>query len=301
MVLLDLLRRHYEKHGQTDRILVVYVDHNQRLYEEISKDIDAIEEYCLTQELAFEVIELKSRSQSSESALRSARYTALARLAADDERVVFTGHHADDNIETYLFKLIRGAHPDSIKGIMPKGYRKTSQGKMCIARPLLEFTKEDLLTYALGHGLPWHEDSTNQHLFYTRNRIRKELIPVIESIRPGSKERIARFFDDLVQQNKTKTPSAEKTEKVAQALTSKDGYEILGASFSELKTAIDSLLDDASSRTTRAHWTNVQRQLQQRQLTKRCGGPTKQLQFPGDHILRFQGSRLFWVKNSRHN
>jgi tRNA(Ile)-lysidine synthase len=92
--------------------------------------------------------------------------------------LVATAHHSQDSVETMLINFFKGTGIAGMHGILPQ------QGS--IIRPLLAFTKEELVQYAKTNNIPWREDSSNLKDDYTRNAIRHQLLPVIEKIFPGS-------------------------------------------------------------------------------------------------------------------
>jgi tRNA(Ile)-lysidine synthase len=104
---------------------------------------------------------------------------------------LLTAHHADDNNETLLMNFFRGTGLHGLTGI------PASNGH--IKRPLLLFSKQELLEYATEHGLQFREDSSNQSSKYTRNFFRNEIIPAIEKVYPQVKanltDNINRFLE----------------------------------------------------------------------------------------------------------
>ncbi|MFN1208490.1 tRNA lysidine(34) synthetase TilS, partial [Enterococcus lactis] len=91
-------------------------------------------------------------------------------------RILLTAHHANDQAETVLMRLIRGSFVKDLIGI--KESRKFNDGRLI--RPLLSFSKQELTQYMQTLSIKWYEDDTNQKLDVTRNRIRHRLIPFIE-------------------------------------------------------------------------------------------------------------------------
>ena len=108
----------------------------------------------------------------SENAARSARYEALAAAVGEGEWVL-TAHTADDQAETVMANLLRGAGVDGLSGIPARRGR--------IARPLLEVTRSETRELATLAGLPWMDDPGNADLGQLRNRIRLQLIPHLEA------------------------------------------------------------------------------------------------------------------------
>jgi tRNA(Ile)-lysidine synthase len=112
------------------------------------------------------------RRPTLQEAARELRYAALGRLAAGwgAERIA-TAHHADDQAETVLLRLLRGSGPDGLGGIP----ERSRDGR--IVRPLLRVPRSELACYARQVGLTWREDSSNASERYTRNRLRRGWIP----------------------------------------------------------------------------------------------------------------------------
>lgn len=110
---------------------------------------------------------------SLEDAGHRERYAFFERAAAraGAERVA-TGHHLDDQGETCLMRLVRGAGPDGLAGIRPRAGR--------VIRPLLHVSRAELRAWLAGRGQPFREDATNRDRAFTRNRVRHELIPFLE-------------------------------------------------------------------------------------------------------------------------
>ena len=108
----------------------------------------------------------------SENAARSARYGALAAALGEGEWVL-TAHTADDQAETVMANLLRGAGVDGLGGIPSRRGR--------IARPMLEVTRSETRELAALAGLPWMDDPGNADLGHLRNRIRLQLIPQLEA------------------------------------------------------------------------------------------------------------------------
>jgi tRNA(Ile)-lysidine synthase len=134
----------------------------------------------------------KQRRVSSLQALaRSARYEAMKALAQDiqADRIV-TGHTASDQAETILLWMLRGAGLTGLAG-MPMIREKL------IVRPLLQTTREEVLEYLKQESLSSRQDSTNVTSLYRRNRVRRDLLPVMEDITPGIVRRLERQADVL--------------------------------------------------------------------------------------------------------
>ena len=109
-----------------------------------------------------------------EAAARRARYAALAAELAPGE-ILLTAHHADDQLETLLLRLLRGTGVRGLRGILPVARLGPSR----VARPLLGFTRAELAAVAERWGLEWLEDPSNRSLDFDRNLIRFRLAPII--------------------------------------------------------------------------------------------------------------------------
>jgi len=115
---------------------------------------------------------------SSEESLRGERYRFLARAADENgARYVTTGHTADDQVETVLHNLLRGTGLAGLAGI-PRLRQLTEAATL--VRPMLDVTRTEVLDYLSSLGKSYREDATNRSLDYTRNRIRHELLPLLE-------------------------------------------------------------------------------------------------------------------------
>jgi tRNA(Ile)-lysidine synthase len=165
------------------RIAVVHVNHNLR-GESSDRDERHVKSVC--QQHGFYIYSSKvnvkeyaeKHSLTIEEAARKLRYGFYDRIASSiNAPYVAMAHTADDNAETVLFNLIRGTGLTGLSGIPEK---RMLNKKTFIIRPLLNFHKKELIDYAEKRELVWHEDETNALLYYTRNKIRHELIPTLE-------------------------------------------------------------------------------------------------------------------------
>ena len=102
-------------------------------------------------------------------------------------------HHADDQIETFFINLLRGSGIKGLKAMQPRN-------GMYI-RPLLWASREKIKNFAIENGIKWREDSTNSDTIYLRNKIRHELMPVFDSIKPEAREKILESINHLASEN----------------------------------------------------------------------------------------------------
>lgn len=132
--------------------------------------------------------ELKDINQSGvESAARQARYQALAAVLPVDA-VLLTAQHRDDQAETLLLQLLRGAGPRGLAAMPADGMRFGLQ----ILRPLLSVDRRQIEAYAHEHKLDWREDPSNQDVRFNRNYLRHRLMPVIQERWPQASQTLAR-------------------------------------------------------------------------------------------------------------
>ena len=140
-----------------------------------------------------DVAELARQSgRGVEDAARQMRYAFLYRTARQlgCDRIA-TAHTQDDNIETMLLHLFRGSGLRGLTGIAPV--------RGALIRPMLTTTRAQVEEYLHVHGLPHVEDSSNQDLAYTRNRLRRQVLPLLEELQPGLRGNLVRAMDLLAQ------------------------------------------------------------------------------------------------------
>ena len=119
-----------------------------------------------------------SRGISLETAGREARYAFFAESARQRRCPrILLAHHADDQVETVLMSLFRGAGPRGLSGMSFSHRRRVGKTDLELIRPLLDCWREELERYALESGVKFREDASNQSMAFVRNRIRHELIP----------------------------------------------------------------------------------------------------------------------------
>ncbi|MDQ4062419.1 MAG: tRNA lysidine(34) synthetase TilS [Actinomycetota bacterium] len=196
------------------RPLVLHIDHGLR-GEESREDAEFVRELCESLGVLCEVrrIALDPGGGNLQEKAREERYRAAHELA--DERglsVIFVGHTADDVAETVLMNLARGAGLRGLSGIPPVRGR--------IARPLIERHRIEVLGYLKSLGQPYRTDPTNLTLKYARNRIRQQVLPILEELYPGTAGNIARNATLLRE-------DLEALESLAQQAISVRGEEVV--------------------------------------------------------------------------
>jgi tRNA(Ile)-lysidine synthase len=167
--------------------LTLYAAHmNHRLRgHESDKDELFVTGLCERFQIPLETRKLKPAqlkvSQNLENAARQKRYSFLAEIADRESAVLATGHNRNDQAETFLMKLFRGAGPSGLSGIFIKRQHRLGSTSVPVVRPLLEITRKEITDYLEFRGELFREDSTNSMLDYDRNWVRHHLMPTLES------------------------------------------------------------------------------------------------------------------------
>ncbi|MCC7502076.1 MAG: tRNA lysidine(34) synthetase TilS [Flavobacteriales bacterium] len=183
MVLLHVLRKLWY------RCEVLHIDHGLR-GPESDADRRFVEEHCREQDFLCHVRAVDVRSLASQQGLsvqmaaRELRYEALKEVAFETgiEHIALA-HHRDDAIETFFLELMRGG-----TGTIPP-----RSGPF--VRPLIGVGRSAIETYAMEEELVWREDASNADPKYLRNRVRHELLPLLENLSPGVRKVLGRSLD----------------------------------------------------------------------------------------------------------
>lgn len=131
-------------------------------------------------------------AESIEEAARRLRYDWFRQLLREVPLdAVATAHTLDDQAETVLAKLLRGAWTEGLSGIHP--VIESPEGR--IVRPLLALTRTQIEAYLRGLDQPWREDSSNRSTTFTRNRIRHDLLPLLETWNPQLRTHLAQMAE----------------------------------------------------------------------------------------------------------
>lgn len=127
----------------------------------------------------------KERKMNIKECSRAMRYGFFESLKG----TVVTAHNLDDNVETFLFRLLRGSSIRGLKGI-PEMRDK-------YIRPMLSFSKREIVEYLDSNNIKYFTDSSNALNIFTRNKIRNTIFPLFEEINPNFREKISNFISDL--------------------------------------------------------------------------------------------------------
>lgn len=170
-------------HLPSNKLHILHINHH------LQDSADAWSDFCRNQarslSLPFTQIDVFP-ANSSEAAARDARYAAFSHfLKADD--VLLLAHHADDQAETVLFRLLRGSGLHGLSGMS----RSRKLGGNNIVRPLLTVPRLDLEAWARTQQLSWIEDPSNQNARYDRNFLRLNVLPALKERWPRVVERLS--------------------------------------------------------------------------------------------------------------
>lgn len=181
---------------------------------------------------------------SVERAARDARYAAFS-AATQSNDVLLTGQHRDDQAETLLFRLLRGAGVRGLSG-MPV-MRALGQGSL--VRPLLDVTRAELEAYAQSHGLRWVEDPSNQDRQFSRNYLRHQVMPLLTGRWPQAHASMARSAAHLREAQGLLDELAQID--LAQSSLS---IEFEWSGLPSLEFAVIESLSEARQRNALSHW-----------------------------------------------
>ena len=197
--LLHMLKTYSEESGA--HIYAAHINHGIR-----GAEADRDEEFCrkVCDELRIKLFTLRAdlpsiareRGESLETAARNVRYEYFDRIMSENHiPLLATAHNANDNLETMIFNLCRGASLSGICGIPET--RPCGGGR--VIRPILRMPKDKILLYCEENSLSYVTDSTNTDTDYTRNMIRAEIIPALCRINSGAVRNAARLSQSLHQ------------------------------------------------------------------------------------------------------
>lgn len=179
------------------RVIVAHFNHKLRT--DADTDANAVEQAASRMNFA-SVIEsgdvreyAGAEKLSLEEAARTMRYRFLMEQARRSRaQAVAVGHTADDQVETVLMHFIRGAGLAGLKGMNYRTILPTFDDEIPIVRPLLDLWREETVVYCAAHGLRPRYDPSNDSLDFFRNRLRNQLIPMLESYNPRFREVVKR-------------------------------------------------------------------------------------------------------------
>ena len=144
---------------------------------------------CSREGIPLRVYRADTGGRRDEAAAREARFACFRQGLMDAEAdTVILAHHADDQAETFLIRLLRGAGTEGLGGMK----REQETDGLRLLRPMLSLRREIIRAALRADGISWREDSSNADPSFLRNRVRLELLPLMEKISPGAAERVSR-------------------------------------------------------------------------------------------------------------
>ncbi len=178
-------------------LTAIHIHHGLR--EASDAEATFVEAYCQSHDVPIDIhhvdLECKAyKGMSTEEKARAARYNIFKQHIEAHQCLVALAHHMNDQAETVLLNLLRGAGPQGLKGMMAKrgGY----------IRPLLTTKRSQIMAYCKANDVPYVTDASNESSEYTRNYLRNEILPVIEErVHPNVVERICTTAKILDEEN----------------------------------------------------------------------------------------------------
>ena len=175
-------------------ISIVYINHNLR--HDVENDLKFINEFSNSNNVNYyiESVDVKKyatkNKKSIELAARELRYEAIENIRKKiGYNKIATGHNLDDNVETFIFRLLRGTSVTGLKSIP-----KTREN---IIRPILDFEKSEILSFLKNKNYKYIIDYTNNKNDYTRNFIRNKIFPDFENINPAFRQKIDSLIKEI--------------------------------------------------------------------------------------------------------
>jgi tRNA(Ile)-lysidine synthase len=177
-------------------LLAVHVNHN--LSPNAAKWQTHCENVCKAWKIPFiaKSVHITSNDKGLEAEARKLRYEAISECIVQNA-VVLTGQHQQDQLETFLLQLKRGAGPKGLS-CMPRSIEFEKDA--VLLRPLLDLTRQELEQYAIDNNLSWIEDESNQDTRFDRNFIRRDVLPIIQARWPGFGKAASRSIGLIAEQ-----------------------------------------------------------------------------------------------------
>ncbi len=193
MALVDMLLKIKSKYNLT--IVLANVNYNVR--REAKEETEYVEEFAKKNDLIFESLSIEEYGDDNfENEARKIRYNFYDKLTSEYKaNYVMTAHHGDDLIETILMKIVRGSN---INGYA--GFKKiVDMGNYKIVRPLIYYTKDELVEYDKENKVKFYVDKSNYDTTYTRNRYRKDILPFLKKEKSDVHTKFLKFSSTLLE------------------------------------------------------------------------------------------------------
>ncbi len=183
------------------RLVAAHVNYGLR-GEDSLKDEAKVRRLCKEWEIPLKTLRvsdfkrrMKKLKKSPQDFAREIRYSFFSQLARQEKAWgVAVAHHREDQAETVLDRLLRGAGARGLSGLRPVQMLELSQGRsLKVWRPLLSNSRGQIRDYLESRGITWREDKSNQGKKYRRNQIRHEILPFLSRWNPNLSETLARL------------------------------------------------------------------------------------------------------------
>ena len=181
---------HYLKNNTNNNIICCHINHNVRT--ESVKEEQYLKNYCKQENIT-------SYTQNNfENEAREKRYNFYEKILKKyNSKYLFLAHHGDDLIETILMKINRGSSIEGYAGIK----EISKKNNYYIIRPFIKYTKDDLINYNKKNNITYYIDKSNENTNYTRNRFRKNILPILKKENPNIHKQFLKYSNTLLEYN----------------------------------------------------------------------------------------------------
>ncbi|MFH1845959.1 MAG: tRNA lysidine(34) synthetase TilS [Candidatus Omnitrophota bacterium] len=282
-------------------VAVLNMDHVLR-GEESKNDSEFVKAFCesLGVECICEEIDVRARREkglSIEEAARKLRYEFFQKSAVRKKfNVIATGHTMDDQAETVLMRFIQGTSLTGIAGIPPLRH----EGDVKFIRPLIRVEKKEIILFLQKEKIKYVQDSSNLETKFTRNKIRREVMPFLEKYNPSIKRTLVNFTDALREdiafikaERKKIIKQYVKGKKKSASVLIRDILLQPGALRKEILKALFAKAGGNVKKLTYRHWMDMDRFL----ITAEKG---KSLDLPGKVMLLKTRDKLVFEKSDQY-
>ncbi len=175
------------------KVILAHVNHHKRI--ESMEEAKAMEAYAKEKNIPFELLDYHfSGNGNFHDESHNARYNFFRDVANKyNTNIIATAHHAKDQLETILIKMMEGSNLYGYGG-MPISY---DDGKYIVIRPILLLTKEEICEFLNSRNIKWYEDSSNSSDEFLRNRLRHHVIPLLEKECPDLYNKVIQYSNLL--------------------------------------------------------------------------------------------------------
>ena len=188
---------HYLINNTKNNIICCHINHNVR--KESKCEENFLKNYCQKEKITFETMTITNYTQNNfENEAREKRYNFYEKILTKyNSKYLFLAHHGDDLIETILMKINRGSSLEGYAGIKEVSIKSNYY----IIRPLLKYTKEDLIKYNKTNNVTYYVDKSNENTKYTRNRLRKNILPSLKEENKNIHKQFLKYSNTLLEYN----------------------------------------------------------------------------------------------------